>query len=142
MRTINAILGVMFLFSIIGAQAQDQPSTAAENPNAPVVQFEKMVHDYGTIKKNSDGTCEFVFKNTGKEPLILSNVKTSCGCTTPYWPHEPIMPGKTEKIKIQYATGRVGPINKTITVFSNAKNDAIVLSIKGLVEDVAEPEQK
>lgn len=126
------------MLSIITLNAQEQPKEQAENPNAPVIEFDKTVHDYGTIKRNSDGTCEFVFKNTGKEPLILSNVKTSCGCTTPYWPKEPIMPGKTEKVKVQYATGRVGPINKTITVFSNAKNNTIVLSIKGLVENTEE----
>ncbi len=140
------LLGVLLLVSTIMLRAQDngQQSQKEVNPNAPEIQFDKLVHDYGKIKQNSDGTCEFTFKNVGKEPLILSNVRSSCGCTTPYWPKEPIMPGKTEKIKVTYATNRLGVFNKQITIFSNAKNDVVVLTIKGevLSEPVAPtPEQ-
>ena len=67
------------------------------------------------------------------EPLILSNVTSSCGCTVPTWPQEPILPGKSDVIKVTYNTNNVGPINKTITVTSNAKTSRLVLSIKGTV---------
>ncbi len=55
----------------------NQTNPQANNPNAPVVSFDKMVHDYGTIAQNGDGNCEFIFTNTGKEPLVLSNVRSS-----------------------------------------------------------------
>lgn len=98
---------------------------------APIIQFEKTVHDYGTINKNSNGDCEFRFKNTGNEPLILSDVIPSCGCTIPDWPKSPIMPGKTAVIKIKFDTNRTGSFSKTITVISNATEDRITLTVKG-----------
>jgi hypothetical protein len=83
--------------------------------------------------QGDNGECEFKFKNTGKEPLILSNVYSSCGCTVPSWPKEPIMPGKSEVIKVKYNTSRLGTINKKVTVISNAVNNPIELFIKGNV---------
>jgi len=112
------------------AQTSEQP---APNPNAPVITFDKVLHDYGTIVQNSDGTSEFKFSNDGKEPLILSRPKSSCGCTVPTWPKQPILPGKTDVIKVTYSTNRVGPFNKTVTVYSNASNSPIKLQIKGKV---------
>ena len=106
----------------------------ADNPNAAEITFENETHDYGTIKQGADGTCEFKFKNTGKEPLIISNAKGSCGCTVPTWPKEPIMKGQTGSIKVHYDTKRVGAFTKTVTLNSNAKSDTKVLTIKGVVE--------
>jgi hypothetical protein len=106
------------------------------NTNGSVITFDNIVHDYGTIKKGADGNCIFTFKNTGNEPLILTNVTTSCGCTIAAWTKEPILPGKTGEIKVNYTkTHIVGTISKQITVQSNAKNGTIVLSIKGSVID-------
>lgn len=118
---------------IVDAQAINKGEKTPENPNAPYIKFEKTVHDYGTIYQNSDGTCEFIFKNTGKEPLILSRPKSSCGCTVPTWPKQPILPGKSDVIKVTYATKRVGPINKTVTIYSNASNSPVIIRIKGKV---------
>lgn len=99
------------------------------------VEFEKEVHDYGTMKQHGDGTCEFKFTNTGSEPLIISNAKGSCGCTVPSWPREPIKPGESEVIKVKYDTKRVGPINKSVTITSNAVNSPTkVIRIKGTIE--------
>jgi hypothetical protein len=109
------------------------------NPNAPIITFDKVIHDYGTILQNSDGTCEFKFDNDGKEPLILSRPKSSCGCTVPTWPKQPILPGKGDVIKVTYATKRVGPFNKTVTIYCNASNSPIRLQIKGKV--VKAPEE-
>ena len=103
------------------------------NPNAPEITFVKTVHDYGTIIKGGDGSCVFEFTNTGKEPLILSRPRSSCGCTVPTWPQYPILPGKTDKIKITYDTKRLGTIHKQVTIISNAKNPTVVLTIKGKV---------
>jgi hypothetical protein len=127
---------MLILFSAWTLNAQDNTTAAPtpqQNPNAPEISFEKTVHDYGTIVQGSDGACEFKFTNTGKEPLILSKPQSSCGCTVPTWPQEPILPGKSDVIKVTYNTQNVGPINKTVTVNSNAKTNRIVLSIKGSV---------
>ena len=124
----------MALFTFAAFQLTAQTSEAkVDNPNAPVIDFEKVVHDYGTIVQNSDGGCEFKFTNNGKEPLILSRPKSSCGCTVPTWPKQPILPGKSDVIKVTYTTNRVGPFNKTVTVYSNASNNPVKLQIKGKV---------
>ncbi len=98
--------------------------------------------DYGTVSKDSDsGIRSFEFTNTGDAPLIITNVQSTCGCTVPSKPTEPIMPGKTGKIDVKYNMA-TGPIRKTITVESNATNfegGRIPLKIKG---DVVEKEEK
>ncbi|MBF2708410.1 DUF1573 domain-containing protein [Flavobacterium soyangense] len=90
--------------------------------------------DYGTVtKKGDNGVRSFEFTNTGDAPLIISNVLSTCGCTVPTKPNEPIMPGKTGKIDIKYNM-QAGPIRKTITVESNAVNyeaGRVPLKIKG-----------
>ncbi|MEO8085633.1 MAG: DUF1573 domain-containing protein [Bacteroidota bacterium] len=116
------------------APAKVDTSVKANNPNAPEMTFETELHDYGTIKQAADGGCEFKFKNTGKEPLVISNAKGSCGCTVPTWPKEPIMKGQTAVIKVHYDTKRVGAFTKTVTIESNAKTNPRVLTIKGNVE--------
>ncbi|TXG35709.1 DUF1573 domain-containing protein [Seonamhaeicola maritimus] len=99
------------------------------------IEFKTDTIDYGTIEKGSDGVRVFEFTNTGDAPLIISNVKSSCGCTIPSKPKDPIMPGKTGEIKVKYDTNRVNPIRKTITVISNADTPTVALKIKGLVVD-------
>lgn len=106
----------------------------ADNPNAPEITFENDIHDYGTIKQGADGACEFKFKNTGKDPLVISDAKGSCGCTVPTYPKEPVMKGQTGLIKVHYDTKRVGAFTKTVTITSNANTATKVLTIKGLVE--------
>jgi len=112
-------------------QATDQ-NTA--NIPGPKISFTDMEHDYGTVEKGGDGTYVFEFTNNGNEPLILSNVRASCGCTTPEWTQKPVMPGKKGSIQVRYNTNNVGSFNKTVTVQSNAvDNPRIVLRIKGNV---------
>jgi hypothetical protein len=109
------------------------------------IRFEEMEHQYGTIMKGGNGDCEFVFWNDGDEPLILQNVKASCGCTTPTWTQKPVMPGQSGSIKVRYNTNNVGGFSKTVTVTSNAvNNDRVVLKIKGTVkqDQAAQPETK
>ncbi|MCK9613559.1 MAG: DUF1573 domain-containing protein [Bacteroidales bacterium] len=130
MKTSKLIgLLLFFLVAIINTYGQSNEN----NTSLAEIKFDKTEHDYGTIKKGADGSCEFTFKNTGKEPLILSNVKSSCGCTVPTWPKDPILPGQTGAIKVVYDTKRVGTISKTITVISNAETGTVTLSIKGNV---------
>lgn len=110
-----------------------QVTAKNDNPNAPVIKFNKVVHDYGAVEQHGDGRCKFEFTNTGKEPLILSNVRSSCGCTVPEWPRQPILPGQSNVINVKYDTKRMGAINKSVHVYSNAKVSPITLKIKGKV---------
>ena len=102
----------------------------------PEISFEKTVIDYGTVNKGDNGVREFVFKNSGNAPLIISNVKSTCGCTIPKKPEKPILPGESDKIQVKYDTKRVGFIRKSITVTSNAASSpTTILKIKGQVVD-------
>ena len=101
------------------------------------IEFESTVIDYGTIEKGSDGVRVFKFTNTGNAPLIVSKVKSSCGCTVPKKPEKPILPGEEGEIQVKYDTNRVNPIRKTITVTSNADTPTVALKIKGNVIDPA-----
>lgn len=101
----------------------------------PVITFEKTEHDFGKINE-ADGrvTTVFKFKNEGMEPLVLSNVRASCGCTTPKWTREPIEPGQNGEITVTYnPNGRPGRFQKTITITSNATESTKRLYIKGEV---------
>ncbi len=99
------------------------------------IEFKATTIDYGTIEKGANGVRVFEFTNTGDAPLIISKVNSSCGCTIPKKPKDPIMPGKTGEIEVKYDTNRVNPIRKTITVLSNAETPTVALKIKGLVVD-------
>ena len=110
------------------------------NPNAPEITFEKEIVDMGTYMQYDDDSsrAEFLFINTGKEPLIIEKCKGSCGCTVPEWPKEPIAPGETGTIKVNYDEKRVGPYTKSITITSNAKTSPKIIKIKGKIEKVEE----
>ncbi len=99
------------------------------------VEFKKVEIDYGTVNKGANGTRVFEFTNTGDAPLIINRVKSSCGCTIPSKPTQPILPGQSDKIIVKYNTSHVGPFRKTVTVYSNAKNNVVILKIKGKVVD-------
>ncbi|TSA26691.1 MAG: DUF1573 domain-containing protein [Bacteroidetes bacterium] len=134
MRTYIVLFFFLFFGTVVTVAQQTDPSNPqTSNPNAPEITFEKTVHDYGIVTKGSNGTCEFKFTNTGKEPLILSKPVSSCGCTVPSWPQEPILPGKSDVIKVTYNTNNLGVINKTVTIYSNAQTNRVLLSIKGQV---------
>ncbi|MEO2053652.1 DUF1573 domain-containing protein [Flagellimonas beolgyonensis] len=98
------------------------------------IEFKSETIDYGEIDKGSDGVRVFEFTNTGTAPLVISAVRSSCGCTIPKKPEEPILPGQTGQIEVKYDTNRVGPIRKAITVTSNADVPTKVLKIKGTVK--------
>lgn len=129
-KVLGLLIVTAFVFS---AFAQDANVDKNKKVKEPEITFESLVHDYGNIMQGDNGTCEFVFKNTGKADLLLTNCRSSCGCTVPEWPKDPIPPGKKAVIKVKYNTQRVGAINKSITVESNAVNNRVVLNIKGSV---------
>lgn len=118
---------LMLLFvGVLGFAVQAQEKTAK-------IEFKQQVIDYGEISKGSDGVRVFEFTNTGDVPLVISNVRSSCGCTIPKKPKDPIAPGATGEIEVKYDTNRVGPIRKTITVESNANTPTVAVKIKGKV---------
>lgn len=95
--------------------------------------FNEEVHDFGDVPEGPAAEVEFKFKNTGKEPILIQAVRPSCGCTTPTWSKDPVLPGQTGVIKASYGTeGRPNGFTKSITVTSNAGTK--VLTIKGNVE--------
>lgn len=123
------------LFTVFAASAQEKVNPAPAPTSLAEITFEQETHDFGNIEYAGNGTYEFKFKNTGKEPLIISDAKGSCGCTVPTYPKNvPIKPGESQVIKVTYDTKRAGNFNKTVTVTSNAKTASKLLTIKGKVE--------
>lgn len=110
-------------------------AAAQDGQKGPKPVFTKSVHDFGKVDESAGSvTCEFTFKNEGKEPFIIQRVQTTCGCTTPDYTREPVLPGKTGNIKVTYSTvGRPGAFNKNVTVFSNVTDSVYKLNIKGEV---------
>ncbi|MBW6536241.1 MAG: DUF1573 domain-containing protein [Mariniphaga sp.] len=102
--------------------------------NDAVIRFKGQEYDFGTIPLKEEVYYGFEFSNPGKTPLVISNVKTSCGCTIPEWPRKPIMPGAKGEIKVAYDAASPGVFHKTITVYFNGKNSPVELKIKGKVE--------
>lgn len=99
----------------------------------PVITFEKLTHDFGKVNQGQPVTFDFVFTNTGKQPLLLSEPKSSCGCTVPSYPQQPIMPGQKQKISITFDAEKTGEFSKQVNVFSNAENSPVVIVVKGIV---------
>ena len=114
---------VVALISLIGYTSSAQAKISFKNETV----------DYGKIVKGSDGVRVFEFTNTGDAELVVTNVKSSCGCTVPKKPEGPIAPGASGSIEVKYDTNRVGPIRKTVTVYSNADEPIKALKIKGEV---------
>lgn len=134
----KALLSLLLLsVAVVGFNTHSaaQEEATQEVLNGPVISVDKNEHDYGTIENGANGVCVFTVTNTGNAPLIISNAKGSCGCTVPTWPKEPIAPGATAEINVKYDTKRTGPINKSVTITSNASNEPRkVVRIKGEVK--------
>lgn len=95
--------------------------------------FDEYLHDYGEILEDSDGSWSFTFKNVGKEAIVINRVRSTCGCTIPEWPREPIEPGDSGKIEVIYNTATTGTFLKSVYVYSTAANSPVKLQIKGKV---------
>jgi len=138
MKKLITLLCVAFVTLSVNAQ-EVKPAETVVDPNAPVFEFETDVIDYGKIEAAADGVRVFKFKNIGKSPLVISRVQSSCGCTVPEKPEEPIMPGANGEIKVKYDTNRQGGFSKEITVFSNASEPQKKLRIKGIILKAESP---
>lgn len=123
-----------FAFTIFTACAQQTEQPANQFANGPKIEFVEKNHDFGDVPFKGEAIVDFKFTNNGDQPLVLSNVKASCGCTTPSWPRGEVKPGESEVIKVQYrTTSRAGSFNKSVTVYSNGSESPVILRIKGTV---------
>lgn len=121
-------LSLIFVFTVLISGAVFSQSKAD-------MEFKKTEHNFGTIKEEIGAvTTQFEFTNKGNSPLVIHRVTTSCGCTTPGYTREPVLPGKKGVISAQYSTvRRPGTFNKTITVYTNVPDTVYILTIKGNV---------
>jgi hypothetical protein len=127
------LLLVLPLFAALQINAQTTPPPPpAVNPNV-VAKWDKMVNDFGDIAFNVPKTAEFTLTNAGKEPLIISSARASCGCTNLKYASEPILPGKSTVVSATYNAASPGVFAKTVTVTTNADANPVVLQIKGNV---------
>lgn len=135
----KAIIVLGFSLFALGTFAQTTEAKPKETKkDAPAqekkpITFKTMTIERMEIPYDSKEPFVFEFKNTGKEPIIISDVRTSCGCTAAKKPTEPVAKGKTEEIVVTYDTKRIGDFTKTITVTSNVQTEPIILTIKGKV---------
>jgi hypothetical protein len=128
-------LFAFFALAMTSTEAFAQPAKAKiTTVGGPMLSPDKTEHNFGTIKKASDGNCVFTIYNTGDQPLEINNCQGSCGCTTPQCDKNAIAPGGFTEIKVHYDTMRIGPFTKTVTVMWNGTDvKSTVLTIKGEV---------
>ncbi|TND05059.1 MAG: hypothetical protein FD123_3679 [Bacteroidetes bacterium] len=132
-KTIPAFFLLSIAFS--HGKAQSVVYDPAQDMNAPVLAFREPVYDFGTIRQGENVKHDYVFTNTGKSPLVISDARSSCGCLVPSWPKEPIPPGKSGIVSLYFnPSGKIGPQAKQVTVTSNNRNGTVILTIKGKVE--------
>ena len=119
-------------------QAQDSiasPQAEENHAGKGKITFENTTYDFGTVKEGEVVDHTFKFKNEGTEPVILAQVSASCGCTTPSYTKDPILPGKEGEIKVSFnSAGQPGVQQKIVTVSSNAENGVLTVELKGTVE--------
>ncbi len=126
---------ILLLVWLIAISVAGCGQSTDDNKKQAEMMFKVSEHDFGVIEYAGNGTYEFVFKNTGKVPLIITKVNSSCGCTTPAWDKEPVKPRAKGKVVVKFDTKRVGSFVKSVTVYSNAKNSPVRLIIRGKVRD-------
>ena len=116
-------LSILFFSLLLLNAAYAQETATAEEADGPQITFAEASHDFGDIEQGTKVSHTFEFENAGTEPLILSNVLTTCGCTATDWPRDPIAPGDGGKIEVSFnSAGKMGKQNKVVTVVSNAVN--------------------
>ena len=110
---------------MVSAQTSEGPK------NGPIITFVEKSHDFGDIQQGEKVEYVFTFKNTGTQPLVISDVVTTCACTAKSYSKEPVMPGKTGQVTVTFdSAGKMGMQNKVITILSNATNSREMVSIR------------
>ena len=121
------IVYILFIISLCACQSKSVSKDG-------IISFTRTEHNFKEVDFKSDTECSFLFTNQGETPLLIHQVKTSCGCTVPEWPRQPIKPGKSDKIRIKYDADFPGVFHKTIKVYYNGEDSPVTLNIKGRVE--------
>lgn len=128
---------MLFVFTAGYSQTASNQTAAKTDDkakvNGPVAKFDKMSFNFGDIPQGTPATTKFVITNDGNEPLIIASAKASCGCTTPTYTQDPVLPGKTADISVTYNAAAPGNFTKTVTVKTNAGEQPVVLKIEGKV---------
>ncbi|MBX2842840.1 MAG: DUF1573 domain-containing protein [Flammeovirgaceae bacterium] len=155
-KLISLIIAQIFVFGLLSCnnqksseKASGEPSksevvpVSSEKAEAPVgtsaFKFEETEFDFGKINKGDVVKHAFKFENTGEAPLIISNIQTTCGCTTPKYTKDPIAPGKTGEILVQFnSAGKSGVINKPVTIHANIEGGQTVINIKCVINEEIE----
>jgi hypothetical protein len=107
----------------------------AANVDFPVITFSETEHDFGQIEDGTPVETTFSYTNTGKAPLVITNIKSSCGCTVPEnWSKEPLAPGATAQFNVKFNGKGNGNVSKTITVTSNTEAGKETVKIKAFVK--------
>lgn len=138
----SIVTGVcMLLFTAMQAQEKNKTTeSAVQSSTTPgEFTFEETEYNFGTIRQGDSVVYYFKFKNTGDEPIIIKDAQGSCQCTVPEYPREAVKKGESGTIKVKFdSAGKQGKQDKTVTIYSNASNDRIVLHMKGKVEAATE----
>lgn len=130
-KTLTTLLSVMLTMSPILSNAQEFKTRNGK----PDLSINNTTHDFGKIPQGEPASHSFTIKNTGDAPLVIKDVKPSCGCTTPKWPRKPISPGDSAEIKAVYDAESMGAFQKSIRVKTNVPfSGTKTLKIKGVVE--------
>ncbi len=146
MKRITTLFSLVFAMALVGVSCKDKASNKivadnVENATSrdeaqklvPVMTFEKAEHDFGTIEQGTPQETIFKFTNTGNAPLIITDAKSSCGCTVPDPPKEPIAPGETGELLVKFNGSGQNQVTKTITVTANTAKGSEILRIKAFV---------
>ena len=121
------VFTLLLVFTLsLGINAQDKVAK---------IEFETETIDYGTIEKGADGVRVFKFKNTGDAPLVITNIKSTCGCTIPQdWSKEPLAPGAEAKFTVKFNGKGNGNTSKAVTVTANTEKGTEVVRIKAFIK--------
>lgn len=134
-------LSLWILIMLLVSACVNKNEKQAQNSGQEIY-FEQSTYDYGQIEEDSDGLYIISFKNIGQEAIVINKVRSSCGCTIPSWPHEPVKPGASGRIEVKYNTSLVGSFMKSVYVYSSAANSPVKLTVKGKVVAKTEAEKK
>ena len=142
----RAILGLSLLSMMAFMSCKENASSKVKTDNVtvaaerdqsakqvPVMEFEKSEHDFGTIEQGTPQETIFTFTNTGNAPLVITNATSSCGCTVPNPPKEPIAPGEKGELVVKFNGSGQNQVTKTITVVANTTKGSALLRIKAFV---------
>jgi hypothetical protein len=134
MEKLSSTLIVLLVIALNVLNAQDNPEVVSEQPPTTTIKFEETEYSFGKLKQGEIIYHEYKFTNTGNEPLVISNAKGSCKCAVPVWPTEPIAPGRSGEIMVEFnSTDKHGPQTKQFTITANTEPPQSILYIKGEV---------